>query len=284
MKFGTGHKPDPASYVRPRFDLFAAVRGLSSTLPLFTTNAPAIAQAFPVANQKQTSRCTGFSTACAIAGRLAIAGTPLVFRPSPTRIYTNGRRIDDPFGPPLTDDGAQPNQVWRAASTFGVTSWDDVIDGPDVSPELLNADPGADDLLSSSAFLSVGEYALAAAGAARVQETLMALAAGRPVTVAICADADPIQFYAGDVLTSAMLGAAVDHYVCVVDYATTPSGLVLLVRNSWGTKADRWGVDAFSVSGLPDAWSAPGHFLVDESAIQTMTDLVVGDVSLREAA
>jgi len=281
VKLGKGYQPDPINHRRTPFAVLAQALGLSSsTLPESTDNCVTIGAVVPVLDQSQTSACVGHAIACAVGGGMALAGSPIGFVPSPAEIYRNARAIDrGPGGPALVDDGAQPNQGWRAVSTFGVRPMIALGDRvSDADPATINAEPGWSDLLGESAAIVKGEYALAASGAARVLELRMALSGKRPVTVALHADGDPFQYYAGDVLTGAMLGDGPDHYVTLIDYAIVGGAAVFLGRNSWGEKATGWGVDRFALDGLPASWRADGHFLVDASAVQTMADLVVADL------
>src|SRR5258708_40094058 len=104
MRRTTGYKPDPVNHPRTPFRRLAERLRLGDTPPSVT-----IGQC-DVLDQGQTSSCTGHAAAVAFVLALALSWIP-----SPAGIYRNGRSIDrSDVSVPITDDGAQPNEVFPA--------------------------------------------------------------------------------------------------------------------------------------------------------------------------
>lgn len=271
--------PDPPGYSRAAFaHLLRRLGAMGAELPAFTTNSVEALNACPVFDQGPTGACTGHATSCAIATSCAKAETPLEFVPSPEEIYKVGRLIDDPKAP-LEDEGAQPNEVWRGVNVYGVRAMAPLADRfSDADPATINHPPSFLELEGAQPNIISGDYSITSAGDQLITDLRAALAL-RPVTVGIEADKDAIQNYDGRALTAADLGENTDHYVCMLDYAVVGAKIYFLLRQSWGVlDTSGWGVKKFLVSGIPPEWPAAGHFIVDESAIQTLTDIVVADV------
>jgi hypothetical protein len=166
----SGYKPDPDGHRRTPFHRLAARLGfaaamLASSVSLEPHAPPVMDQG---AGEHGTGSCTGHAASCASVTSCAAAGRPLPFVPSPAEGYRNGRAIDrDPSIPleqqRLTDDGAQPNQVWRGYSEFGVTA----IKAPtpdgrysDADPSTINDEPELGDLEDEALTLLVNEYGI----------------------------------------------------------------------------------------------------------------------------
>ncbi len=198
MRFATGYVADGVDHKRTPFGVFARRMGIAS-LP---TSALVLASFLPsVLDQGQTGSCTGHATACAIATEFAARGEPLGFIPSPAEIYRNGRAIDRAdVATLLTDDGAQPNQVYRAIEEFGVRAIGPMApDGrnSDADPSTINTEPKWGDLEIESTSLLVGEYEIVTDGAQRIVDVQTALVAQRPITIAIAGGSDAFQGYTG---------------------------------------------------------------------------------------
>jgi hypothetical protein len=248
VKFRTGYVPDPEGHRRTSFRVLA--RRKSVVVP---PSASLIETAPDVMDQGQTGSCTGHATACAIyiANRL-----PWV--PSPAEIYRNGRGIDrDDVTIPLSDDGAQPNQVFRAVNEFGVRAMVPLRDRfSDADEATINDEPKLGDLEAESLSAAIRDYGIFSLGAARVDDVALAIATGKPVTIAIAGGSDAFQAYSGGVLPA--LHAPLDHYVVLLGYETLASGhRVFHGRNSWGT-----------------GWGENGNFRLSEAALAELSDLV----------
>ncbi len=266
MKYQTGYKPDGADHKRTPFgQLVRKLGGIdAASLP---PSALVLASFLPsVLDQGQTGSCTGHATACAIATEFAARGESLGFVPSPAEIYRNGRAIDRAdVSTPLVDDGAMPNQVYRAIEEFGVCAIGPMAtDGrnSDADPSTINVEPKWGDLEAEALALLVGEYEIVTTGAARVSDVQIALVAQRPITIAIAGGSDAFQSYSGGVL--GLLNAPLDHYVTLYGYDTDPiSGQpVFYGRNSWGI-----------------GWGESGNFRLGQECITELGDLVVAAVS-----
>ena len=88
------------------------------------------------------------------------------------------------------------------------------------------------------------------------ETALMTAIAQQPVSVAVEADQNSFQFYAGGVMTKAC-GTALDHGVLAVGYGTDAQGQdYYKVKNSWG--AD-WGVKGYILLGRGKAFGTSGQ-------------------------
>lgn len=266
MTFATGYKPDPAGYKRTPFHHLKARLSVGA-LPLAVS---LLAFAPPMLDQNQTGSCTGGSTAACAACDLAAAGTPLGFVPSPRGIYDNGRAIDrvpnaDGTLPPLADEGAEPNQVMRGITEWGVRP----MKGPtsaganyDCEPSNVNDEPTLAELEEEATHLLVGEYGITSTGKQRIVDMQTALAAKKPMTVAIAGGSDAFQGYTGGVLGP--LNSELDHYTWIYGYEVQPDGsVVFLCRNQWG-----------------EGWGEQGNYRLNEAGAQELGDIVVLDVKV----
>jgi hypothetical protein len=234
-KRGLGYKPDPEGYVRAAYDP-AGVVIPANVMWLHMTPA--------VMDQDGTGSCTGHAVAAGIYaayGAASVMGlsTPLPWVPSPDSIYRNGRCIDRRKGPdgkfpPLVDDGARPNEVFRGVREFGIQSMGEPIGGrySDVSADTVNAEPTLTDLQKSMAKLVVGDHKVAPSASS----VAAALANGHPVCAAIAGGSDGFQNYNGGVMDA--LHAPLDHYVLIVGYDTVSltGERIFYGQNSWGLR------------------------------------------------
>lgn len=292
MKYARGYVPDRAGYVRTEFTHLLAALGVEAKLR--ASRGSVIAACPPVFDQGQTGSCTGHATACASKVGFEAAGARIEWTPSPADIYRLGRGIDREWDPvsgfassPLKDEGAQPNMVMRAVSTYGIRPIGPLAAGrySDADPATINDEAKLGALEADAAMVIAGQYGITSSGLARYTAIIAALDAGRAVTVAIAADKDAIQGYDGRILSAADLGTNLDHYITIVGYVIVAGVPYFLLRNSWGSGT--WGVSSFSVlpGDLPTDGSFPaeGNVIVDGSAISTMADLVVFDIHRKAA-
>lgn len=258
MTYATGHLPDPEGYRRVPFHHLAARLGaiaLPDSISLVPKAPPVMDQG---SGDQGTSSCFGHAAACGIFTAL---GLPWI--PSPKQLYRNGRAIDrDPVTlPPLTDDGTQPNQGFRAVNEFGIEAMVPLAHRfSDADPATINDEPQLVDLEAEALELVVGDYGIYSLGAQRITDIRTSLAHGKPVCVAIAGGSAAFQAYGGGVLGP--LNSPLDHYVCAVGYETAPDGsIVLVIRNSWNA-----------------GWGENGNVRIDEAAIQELGDIVALDV------
>lgn len=263
----TGYISDPITHKRAKYrasrEGIAALPKSASLLPF----------AVVVLDQNQTGSCTGGSTAAALATALSAKGTPLPWIPSPKGIYTLGRAVDrvpDSHGvlPPLSDNGAQPNQVMRGITEWGIRPMGPLVQGCyyDCDPSDVNEEPTLGELEDDAKNLILGEHAITTTGVQRITDICTAIASRKPVTVAIAGGSDAFQEYTGGILPA--LHAPLDHYVWILGYETDAHGqCIITVRNQWGP-----------------SWGESGNVRLSEAAVQELGDLVVLDVHLKGAA
>jgi hypothetical protein len=192
-------------------------------------------------DQGQTGSCTGHAMAQAIWTMLG--GN----QPSPIAPYDGGRLLDMPPDPtiPLQDNGAEPNQVMRAGSVFGVPSAAIYGRFP-ADPATINDRPTLYALMAGSYAHIAGAYGILSSGDQFALDIIAAIANGFPVTVAT-ATGYVFNSYVGGVI--GLPDGPVDHYVCAVGYAwdgTNASSIVLEIVNSWG---QQWGEPSGMFSG-----------------------------------
>lgn len=258
--YSTGYRPDPASYRRTSFAWLARRLGLSASPPASVSLAPYMPRTL---DQNGCSGCTGHATAAAIYAAFAAKGQPLSWVPSPKDIYTLGRAIDRASpSDPLLDNGAEPNQVFRAIDEFGIRPMKPLPDRySDADPATINDEPDLASLEQDGLTIVSGDYAIADVGQAREDQVCMALASGRPVCCAI-AGSGALQSYTGGVLGP--LGTDLDHYVLIFAADAQPDGSrVYTLRNSWGA-----------------SYGEAGNFRINSAALAELGDLVVADCRL----
>ncbi len=258
---GTGYIADPAGHRRVPFRHLAA--RLGSTIP----QSASLESFLPrVMDQGQSSACCGHATSAAVYAAFGAAGHELAFVPSPAGIYTVGRAIDrfsrlDGTLAPLADVGAQPNQVMRGISEYGIRPMRPVADRySDADTATITDEPTLADLETDATEIVVGEYGLYSTGAALSDEVALALANGLPVTCAIQADGDAFQGYSGGVLGP--LGTGLDHYVTLYGFEGPTGARGFSVRNSWS-----------------EGWGLSGNARISEACLAQFGDLIAMKVS-----
>ena len=266
IQYKTGYRSDPLGYRRNPWRLLGANKGLlleAKALPSFSMcgNMP------QVYDQGQTSSCTGHASSAAIKSCL---GTQISFYPSAWLNYTNGRcmaRIDyETLNTRLTDDGCEPNQVFRGINAWGIRAMNyPTSDGriSDCELSTINHEPTETDEEEASYDVLIGEYGITSKGSVRGLSVRQAVAGGYPVCLAVAGGSNAFQMYqAGQILSAT--SESLDHYVCLYGYRErVDNSYIYRIRNSWGD----WGENG-------DCW-------VDDSFLQECSDLVVCEVAFK---
>jgi hypothetical protein len=229
-------------------------------------------------DQGDTGSCTGHGTACGI---YTTCGDKLGFVPSPDGIYRNARCVDRAAKhhsgalPKLSDDGAFIDIVMRGITAYGIRP----IDAPtsdgrysDCEPSSINDEEMLGDAEIEATTLLIGEYAITATGALRIQQMRQALAAGYAITFGAFVDM-AFENWTPDLPPQGACDPndpnGGGHCMCVIGYQTEVDGkTTFIVRNSWGA-----------------TWGAGGNILVSEDFVATMEDVTVMHVTIvRKAA
>lgn len=264
MRYRTGHIADPAGHRRTPFHHLAA------RLAIAAIDSPSLEQFLsePL-DQGATSSCTGHAFGEGTYVALGASGAPLPWIPSPGDLYRLARCIDrfprpDGSLAPLTDDGAQPSQVLRALSEWGVRPMRRLPDRmSDADPRTINDEPKLDELEEDGATLLVGGYGIYSTGKQRGQDVRLSLSILVPVTVAVPGGSDAWQSYTGGIIGPT--GTPIDHDAVVYRAELQPDGsYIYFVRNSWG-----W-------------WGEGGSCRVSEAALDEFEDIVA--LSVRRAS
>jgi len=230
-----GHLKDPLDFQRPaaqqlfRAGSYPTAASLSSFLP-------------GVMNQGQTGRCVGYGK----SGAIFTSGQGKLFLPSPSGIYTLARCVDRVPDPrdgslePLVDIGSRPSQADRAIAEWGVQPFNEAIDGPEISDELLNAEPALADLRTDSATMLIGSYALDPDAPDFEAQIARTISSGYAISFAIPDTDDSFENYTGGVLGGPVGRIYGGHLIFCYGYEFTPEGNFYIDGlNSWG---EYWGV------------------------------------------
>jgi len=250
-KYGKGYLKDPEGLdQRPTRALFGAIK----SLPL-----EASMEAFVpfIADQVETSTCTGQGIGGAIDCRLRKMGrhdAPLVSRQG---IYTIGRSIDRvSTKTPLSDDGANPSQVMRGLRQWGVPT----SDRWPFDPATVNEELPWDVLQEASAFEITAWWQIYSSGKSRIEEMCQALAAGYPVAFGVDVDrpfedaSGPKPIHSLDPTKS--LGG---HMMHAVGYRTVNGARQIRCVNSWGVG---WGDRGLYWAEEPFFLNASGIYVI----------------------
>jgi hypothetical protein len=268
IRRGTGYRPDPPD-VRARragFHLLRARRRLDAAPPPRAVSWRSQVLRGPgILDQGETGSCTGHALGGAITTRFQVAGSPIALV-SPIGCYAVGRAIDrrpNPDGtfPPLTDDGAEPSQVVRGIAEWGVCSAATWGNYP-ADPATINDEPTFAELEATTEFELLGAYFLQSQGDAFALDLMMAIAAGFPLSYALCASDVSFNDYTAGVLGP--MQGALDHYNYACGYewdGVDPGSLIIEGVNSWGA-----------------AWGEGGFYRADRAFVNQMQDCAVVDV------
>lgn len=275
---GYGHIADPQDHKKTSFrvmkmKLTAAFAALAK-LPLVVDFKPFVTgNGGPgVINQRRTSSCTGHATGASVTVRMAILGE-FVELVSPIGSYALSRALDrvpndDGSLPPLTDDGAMPNQNMRALVEFGcppASVWGNYP----ANPATINDEPTIRELEAASAFEMTGFYAIDTVGNQKILDIMTALAAGFPVCFAIRVDTKFEDYMSGVVGAPNPNDILGGHYIYAVGYTwdgKDPKSIVVTFVNSWDV-----------------TWGEGGFGRGNADFVAGMSDLYVMDVHSKEA-
>jgi len=245
-----GWKADDA----PRDQLYANARarfGAPRNLPTEALSLVGLVRR--VRDQGGTSSCVGHACASGVDVRLRFLGKTLP-EPSPLGVYAFARMLEKQTKKSkLQDDGSYPADAYHALSQFGVPS-EDVwpFDEARINEELpwdaqQNASAGRVALLSK----------IRSTGQQRIEDVCNQLAQNHPVPFGTQVAKSFEDYKAGEVLDSPgsapRLGG---HMTLILGYTTTPSGLVFVCLNSWGTSWGEGGLYRCSTGYLNDPFAA----------------------------
>ena len=190
----------------------------------------------PVKNQGQCGSCWAFSTTGSTEGAIFVSGKPLP-------VLSEQQLVDCA--------GAQGNQGCNGGlMDYGFQY---IIDNKGIGSEASYPYKAADGTCKKVA--SVATITSFKDVPTNSETALVAAIVQQPVSVAIEADQDSFQLYAGGVM-SAVCGSQLDHGVLAVGYGTLNASDFYQVKNSWG--AD-WGMKGYILLGRGAAFKAAGQ-------------------------
>lgn len=267
---GKGYRRNPAGHRITRFGSGHTIGAANAPTPDaidLRTWAP------NVMDQGQTGSCTGHGTSTALA--TAFAGARPIFIPSPAEIYRNARAIDRVFllgkpSAPLSDIGAEPNQVRRAIEEFGIRpTRAPAPDGrnSDADSSTIDDEPTLADVEVEVLNVPVGIYGIESHDTGRalpdiVTAVRQALSSGYPVCFGIYVDTGFENWTPSKGPVTALNQMDPDgggHWLCCLGYTTQPDGSThFLGRNSWGIE-----------------WGDQGDFTFTDAFLAQCTDITV---------
>ena len=234
----------------------------------------------PIGNQDRIGACNSYGTKDGIATSFSAAQRPIPGYFAALPLYRAVRcleRAASTWGsdlPPLTDCGADPDDVLRVVQQFGMMTSQAECGQPGPCDDLsqyedqhVNDEPTLGEFEHDSTFKVVGGFDIVSTGDQRLLDVSNALASGYAVGISVYASDDRYQGYRGGVLADPPAGAGCDHfnYLAGLDMTTGP---LFVGVNSW--TATQWG----------RVWkSAPGGvWLGGPGIIQAADRLVVYSV------
>ena len=252
---GYGHIDDPEGHARTNVRVMFARLGIDHEAAAEVTEASNRQFGPGVLNQSRSSACTGHAVSGASYTTLGAAGTPLEAPLSQDWIYKIGRALDrhlNPDGsrPPLTDTGAQPNQVMRGLTEFGAP-----LMGPrppdgsftDCDPATINDEPTLGAVEVAADIELEGQYEIFPWDPQFIALIRAALVSRLCICFRIFVDVDGPRSVEGWDPTTGPLGAVATpgdpkggyHYVYCDGFHTAADGSTIIDWvNSWG---EGWG-------------------------------------------
>jgi len=235
----------------------------------------------PVGNQDQIGACNSYGTKDGASTSLVKAGHPVPGYFAALHLYRATRCMEraaaglDPATNPLTDSGANPDDVLAVIHNWGMQT--SAAECGEIGPSAAlsayedqhcNDEPTAREFEQDSSFKVVGGFDITSTGDQRLLDVSNALAAGYAVGISVYAADARFQGYSSGVLPDPPAGAGCDHWNYLVGLDLTTGPLFVGV-NSW--TATNWG----------RAWgSAPGGlWLGGPGIIQAADALIVYAVS-----
>lgn len=252
---GYGYLKDPKSHRRTNVSVALQRFGAVEFPDTFTVGSPFIL------DQGSTSSCTGHATAGAALMYFQAQGNTIFTPRSPCGVYTFGRLIDQDPSAPLADGGAQPNQVMRAITEYGMPGFgthdsDAGKYGDQPDPTVINNKDCAFKMEESAIKCEVtGQYLVDTSNASALKGALYSMKA--PIPLAVQVDAamedwngqNPIQ----PPDPNNLLGG---HYIYLFGWDTLNDADVWLIANSWGKGWGRQGVGLYSDAAMKLATDA----------------------------
>ena len=238
----------------PKVDVPSASRFLAGA-SLTPSSASLAKFRSPIRDQSPLSACVGFATGAAIECAFAVKGQPIAPR-SRQGIYTIGRCAAREGMAPIDDRGSVPSVVMQALTDWGApseASWP-------FDPSTVNADPDLAELEAADVFKIRGFYRIDTFGAERLDEIMLAIAAGHCCAFAVSVDR-AFEDWNGRGTIGAPTGPSLGgHYLLADEFTTTASGLVVTGPNSWSS-----------------SWGDGGLFHGDESFIAGWSSIYIVD-------
>jgi hypothetical protein len=230
-----------------------------------------------IGNQDRIGACNSYGTKDAIATSLSAAQRPVPGYFAALPLYRAVRCLERAAStwlgdelPPLTDCGADPDDVLRVAQQFGMQTSAQECDQEGPSQTLsqyedqhVNDEPTLGEFEHDSTFKVVGGFDIVSTGQQRLLDVSNALASGYAVGISVAASDDRYQQYDGGILADPPAGAELDHYNYLAGLDMSTSSPLFVGVNSWDIP---WGI----------AWgSAPGGCWKSGPAIIQASDRLV---------
>lgn len=270
--------PKVGDYRRPRRDRMTVPWSLHPKATRGTVLVPSDLTPWipPIGNQNRIGACNSYGTKDGMSTSMSKAGHPVTGYLAALPLYRGTRcleRAASTWGstlPPLTDSGADPDDVLRLAQQFGVQTTQAECGQSGPCPALsqyedahVNDEPTLLEFEHDSTFKVVGGFDIVSSGPQRRLDVSNALARGYAVGISLYAADDRYQQYDGGILADPPSGSDCDHYNYLVGLDLTSGAPLFVGVNSWDVG---WGI----------SWgSAPGGCWIGGPAIIQASDRLV---------
>jgi hypothetical protein len=225
----------------------------------------------PIGDQNRIGACSAYGTKDGIWTSMSAAQCPPPGYFAALPLYRAVRCVER-SGPsePLTDCGADPDDVLKVAQVWGIQTSQRECGQPGPSRELsqyedqhVNDEPTLEEFQQDATFRIVGGFDIVSTGAQRLLDVSNALASGFAVGISVAASDDRYQQYDGGILADPPAGAELDHYNYLAGLDLSTGSPLFVGVNSWDV-------------GYGRAWgSAPGGCWLGGSAIIHASDRLV---------